>query len=68
MRPLIWDFIPENEKDLILAKKGGCGFYNQNSEKPARLILPNGSEMHFMSADQEAMEFGLRRHWSRPFQ
>ena len=65
MRPLIWDFIPEAEKDLILAKKSGCGFYNQNSEKPARLILPNGSEMHFMSADQEAMEFeSLTINWA----
>ena len=57
MRPLIWDFIPEDQKDIIEAKKYGSGFYNQNSEKPSRLILPNGSEMYFMSADQEAMEF-----------
>lgn len=65
MRPLIWNFIPESEKEQILAKKDGAGFYNQNSEKPARLLLPNGSEMYFMSADQDAMEFeSLTINWA----
>lgn len=64
MRPLIWSFMPEEMKVLIEAKKLGSGFYNQNSEKPSRLILPNGSEIHFMSKDQEAMEFeSLTLHW-----
>ena len=65
MRPLIWNFIPEADKELMLAKKYGCGFYNQNSEKPSRMILPNGSEIHFMSADQDAMEFeSLTINWA----
>lgn len=65
MRPLIWNFIPEAEKEVILAKKYGAGFYNQNSEKPARLILPNGSEIYFMSADQDPMEFeSLTINWA----
>jgi len=65
MRPLIWNFVPENLKDVIEAKKYGSGFYNQNSEKPSRLKLPNGSEIYFMSADQDAMEFeSLTINWA----
>jgi hypothetical protein len=64
MRRLIWEFIPKADQDRIMAHKDGCGFFNQNVEKPSRLVLPNGSQIHFMSADQDAMEFeSLTLNW-----
>lgn len=65
MRRLIWDFIPLADQDAITSKRNGCGFFNRNMEKPARIVLPNGSEIHFMSYDQDAMEFeSLTIHWA----
>lgn len=66
LRPLVRKMLPHDIIDELDRSTGDGNWYNEFTEKPSRLELPKkfgGSSVHFMSYDQDPMEYeGLTLH------